>query len=391
MWIYGPAGAGKSAIMQTIAEICHALGILGGSFFFFRTGEKRNIKTHLIATLAYQLTVKYPGLYDDITLAILRNPTVFSQTLEAQVKALIIQPIIAFLDMNPRVSELPSVILVDGLDECAPEESHREIITALSGFAFSPFRVIIGSRPEYVIRNTFFLPSMVERTQTLILDDNYKPNDDIRLFLKEKFAELKSNHPQGPYLPASWPSESSIATLVQNSSGQFIYAATVMKFVDSPRHDPIKALDSVLEAQPSPGRSETPFQQLDALYHHVLGAVQDIEKVLGILHCVMLARHIYDVDEVEALLGYSNGESHTVLCDMHSLLHVPEKRGDWITFHHTSLEDFLRDPLRARHLYISPPQATAFMASCFVRDLGRKLLISTYWRSRHFLILSSQL
>ncbi len=34
MWIYGPAGAGKSAIMQTIAERCAELGILAGSFFF---------------------------------------------------------------------------------------------------------------------------------------------------------------------------------------------------------------------------------------------------------------------------------------------------------------------------------------------------------------------
>ncbi len=158
MWIYGPAGAGKSAIMQTIAELCQEAGILGGSFFFFRTGDKRNIKTYLIPTIAYQLAVKYPGFYNDITLAILRNPTVFSQNLEAQTKALIVQPMIAFLDLNLHVCGSPIIILVDGLDECCPEDSHREIITALSGLAFLPFRVIIGSRPEYIIRNTFFTP-----------------------------------------------------------------------------------------------------------------------------------------------------------------------------------------------------------------------------------------
>ncbi len=232
---------------------------------------------------------------------------------------------------------------------------------------------------------------MIDRTQTLVLDNNYKPDNDIRLFLLEKFAELKSTHPQGPYLPSPWPPESSVNKLVENSSGQFIYAATVMRFLDSPRHDPIKALDSVLKTRPSLEQSETPFQQIDALYHHVLGSVKDIAKVLGILHCVMLARQIYDVDEVEALLGYSNGESHTVLCDMHSLLNIPDKRGDWITLHHTSLEDFLRDPLRARHLYISPPRATAFMASCFARDLGRKLFIFTCSKPKYFSDLIIQL
>ncbi|KAF9059733.1 hypothetical protein BDP27DRAFT_1430935 [Rhodocollybia butyracea] len=36
-WLYGPAGAGKSAIAQTLAEACTRNGILAGSFFFWRT------------------------------------------------------------------------------------------------------------------------------------------------------------------------------------------------------------------------------------------------------------------------------------------------------------------------------------------------------------------
>lgn len=154
MWIYGPAGAGKSAIMQTIAELCQEKGILGGSFFFFRTADKRNVKTHLIATLAYQLAMKVPVLYNHITTAIQNDPYIFAQTLKAQMKALIIKPMLAIISTHPHVKHLRYIVLVDGLDECSPEETHREIITALSGFAFSPFRVIIASCPEYVIRNT---------------------------------------------------------------------------------------------------------------------------------------------------------------------------------------------------------------------------------------------
>ncbi|KIK52272.1 hypothetical protein GYMLUDRAFT_180242, partial [Collybiopsis luxurians FD-317 M1] len=36
-WLYGPAGAGKSVIAQTLAEICMERGLLVGSFFFWHT------------------------------------------------------------------------------------------------------------------------------------------------------------------------------------------------------------------------------------------------------------------------------------------------------------------------------------------------------------------
>ena len=36
MWVYGPAGSGKSAIAQTIAEMCEQEMILLASFFFFK-------------------------------------------------------------------------------------------------------------------------------------------------------------------------------------------------------------------------------------------------------------------------------------------------------------------------------------------------------------------
>lgn len=62
MWIHGPVGAGKSAIEQTIAEMCHNARILAASFFFSRNIAGRNDKSLLITTLAYQLTVSIPAI-----------------------------------------------------------------------------------------------------------------------------------------------------------------------------------------------------------------------------------------------------------------------------------------------------------------------------------------
>src|SRR6266511_2007450 len=51
-WLHGPAGAGKSAIAQSLAEILQAKGLLAGSFFFFHMDLKHNSEKPLIVTLA---------------------------------------------------------------------------------------------------------------------------------------------------------------------------------------------------------------------------------------------------------------------------------------------------------------------------------------------------
>ncbi|KAF8801497.1 hypothetical protein BYT27DRAFT_7262035 [Phlegmacium glaucopus] len=62
MWLYGPAGAGKSAIAQSIAELCHNANILAASFFFSCMAVGRNDKSRLIPTLVYQLCLSMPAI-----------------------------------------------------------------------------------------------------------------------------------------------------------------------------------------------------------------------------------------------------------------------------------------------------------------------------------------
>ncbi|PPQ93151.1 hypothetical protein CVT25_010775, partial [Psilocybe cyanescens] len=60
MWLYGAAGAGKSAIAQTIAEILDSQHFVLASFFFWRSDPQRGMAKLLVTTLAYQLAVKLP-------------------------------------------------------------------------------------------------------------------------------------------------------------------------------------------------------------------------------------------------------------------------------------------------------------------------------------------
>jgi hypothetical protein len=100
---------------------------------------------------------------------------------------------------------------------------------------------LVVSRPEQTIRDTFNAEPLCS-TKRLALDDSYRPDDDIKLFLQSRFDEIKQNHPWRDLLPPEWPSDSDLDRLVKKSSVQFIYASTVMKYLDSPYHRPLHHL-----------------------------------------------------------------------------------------------------------------------------------------------------
>ena len=60
MWVYGPARAGKSVIVQTISEMYENEMILLASFFFSRNDPFCSNFNPLIATIAYQITLNLP-------------------------------------------------------------------------------------------------------------------------------------------------------------------------------------------------------------------------------------------------------------------------------------------------------------------------------------------
>ena len=60
-WLNGPAGFGKSALAQTIAECYAAEGCLLGSFFFLQGAGDRSLMSCLIPILAHQISLTVPG------------------------------------------------------------------------------------------------------------------------------------------------------------------------------------------------------------------------------------------------------------------------------------------------------------------------------------------
>jgi len=382
LWLYGPAGAGKSAIAQSIAELLEQTGLLAAAFFFSRNAPGRNDKTPLVATLVYQLVKSIPEIRAHVLEALEGDPALFSCSIEAQIEALIVKPLNAVANdeaLSPILLSRPRLIILDGLDECRSTLAQTHIMNALSTAVkhlHIPLYFLIASRPEEDIRRAFNDQNGPGSLSfSIALDDTYRPDADILVFLQSTFDEIKRNHPSRAHLPASWPSWEDIWRLVEKSSGQFIFASTVAKYVNSHRHWPPDRL-KIIFGQSNPGQ-ETPFAELDGLYHLILSSVADIEKVKDVLMILLLDPFQGPLGKMvttcEEFLFYRPGEIHMILSDLHSIIFVPvpDNLGfKQLKFFHASLSDFLLDRSRSMDLFLDQGAAYAKCTSLAVKHIN---------------------
>ncbi|KAF5339987.1 hypothetical protein D9611_012411 [Ephemerocybe angulata] len=411
LWVTGPAGTGKTAIAGSVAETCSEQGMLAGAFFFssFSGDARRRLKRYLVPTLAYQLVPHecFQGASLEIELAIGRDPAIFELRLKDQLEALILGP---RRSIAPFLS-IPKVVIIDGLDECeappsegdepatgkhirkrreAPrtnEDEQVEILEALLHMMNEPvfpFRIILFSRPDPAIRRFFSRPT----TRTFLeifLDGKYDPESDVALFLRAKFAEIRLRHPA---LPTSWPSEDVIRLLVKSASGQFIYASTVIRYVDGPSRNPQLLLKQVLEIGICTNTKQpNPLAPLDLLYTSIMNRCPDPRLLATWI--TIIAKKVFAEGYVADTLGWKlldvprpaffwrallssyPGEADALLENVSSLLAIPP-RDDLKTkfhFYHRSFEEFLSSRRRCVDLYISEKTGTSLLIARCVHVL----------------------
>jgi len=371
IWLRGAAGAGKSAIAQTLAELCEEQGLILASYFFGRFDNTRNHPRALIATIAYQLYINIPATQAHILDAIDNDHLIFERNLVTQLATLIHQP----LQKLTQASTAPlfrRLIIIDGLDECNRDDAQRKVIDAIF-HAVNQLRVpiffLVASRPELNITTLFDLDKL-NALGRIFLDNDYGSYEDIELFLRDKFRHIQETHRLKRFLPPTWPSDATINILVSKSSGQFIYAATIIKYVESPRGQPNLRLQIIQGLRPLRNDKNMPFAELDKLYAHILSALEEVNLVLDILRfmisiatyerdpCRFMGGHInYTLSDLEFIFELDASSIATLLCDLGSLVDI---RGNGsrqcIKILHASFQDFLADPARSNEYYRDPTQ-----------------------------------
>jgi hypothetical protein len=373
LWLFGPAGAGKSAIAQSFCQKLETEGRLGASFFFKRGHPSRGNGNKLFMTIAYQLAYlrDLPRLKHAISQELEDDPTILDRSLLLQLQKLIITP---FKESIPgRIL----VIVIDGLDECEGQKIQQEILQSIAQVIrheHLPLLFFIASRPEPHISEMFCGPFLDAFHYPMNIRRSF---DDVRKYLKDEFSRIHRGHPETMAIVSRpWPSTTILEHLVEKSSGYFIYASTIIKFIDDKDFRPTERLDAIMGIGSLESPDEAPFGALDQLYIHILSQTRPaicprLRKILTVL-IAELGSPLH-ICRIEQLLELRAGDVRLALRGLHSVLSIPHTSKDEdiysveyaITVHHASFRDFLEDPNRSGNFHVGDEQRT---------DLARYIL-----------------
>jgi len=240
-WLNGLAGTGKSTIAQTFAKISFADGKLGASFFCSRDFEDRSNLQAIFPTIAFQLAYRYPLFREQLLRVLRATPGLGRESLCSQMERVIVEPL--------KVTRIRTLIIIDALDECKDDEPASAILSVLSRYVdkIPHVKFFITGRPEPRIRSGFRLESLRPITEVLKLHDveSSSVDGDIQLFFKTRLSHTAKTRSDDNFTE-DWPSSSDIDLLCKKTAGLFIYASTVVKFVESSPDTthPLKGLTS---------------------------------------------------------------------------------------------------------------------------------------------------
>ena len=349
-WLNGLAGTGKSTIAQTFAETAFADGKLGASFFCSRDFEDRSNLHAIFPTLAFQLAYQYPLFRKELLQILKVCPDVGQESLCSQMEKLIVGPL--------KATRIPTLIIIDALDECKDTEPASAILSILSRYVnkIPTVKFFITGRPEAQIYSGFHLESLVPITDIFKLHE-VKPqvvDSDIELFFQTQLANLAKNRSDCD-LTEDWPSSSDIKILCKKAAGFFIYASTAVKFVASENYLPSERL-TLLTSIPQSTTKEGKYG-VDQLYITILKqAFHDVHIdnswhyscLQVIVGTVLLIFNPLSINGLSELLKLHQSQIQSTMQPLHSLLLVPDSMDDPVLTFHKSFPDFLTDPGRCK-------------------------------------------
>jgi len=369
-WLFGPAGSGKSTIASTIArrfELATAEDpiVLGGNFMCSRLFEETKSATRIVRTIVYQLALKCKPFADALTQS--GKFDTIDQSPRDQLEGLLIEPWQASESTRLANSSTPPpqyLIVIDALDEIdgtGGSEFLRDLLSVIKENRLKGLKFFATSRPD---------PSLVSRVGEF---------GDKRLCRLEEVPIEEAQGDIKVFLSASLPNASVeiIKKVVTLADGLFIYAATILKYLDGcGPNEKVELLDKLLSkltsANPQTSAAETYL--LDELYRQVLRDVfskfhLDIRpRRLQLLHTFLCTAERTSTSTAANLCTSTNTNSYEEVADdvlkkLHAVLY--SKNGQ-VLWHHKSFPDFLFNRNRSKEFWCNQVEHDQRLAgSCF--------------------------
>jgi hypothetical protein len=322
LWLNGMAGTGKSAISTTFARNMADEGLLGATFFVDRQVAERTDPHRIVQSLAYDLAEGDHSRLHALWSVLCAKPTIMEMPLREQIKALIKKPLDATYTET-------LVIVIDGLDECAPSNRILLLSTLVDCLVGFPIKLLISSRNDQDIARRFAdIPHKPICLQERPAEEITK---DVQLYWEHNLDELCR-----PRRAADWRRSVSLDRLVELTGHLFIYAKTILKMIWKSRRNPIEELKEHITNSSHVISPTVPhkYSLLDDLYFRILGqAVCDEDdtanpihalRLRAILEVVIFARHPLTPRALSELLNLDAYELDAYLATMASVLVIPD-------------------------------------------------------------------
>jgi hypothetical protein len=294
--------------------------------------------------------------------------------MKEQIERLIARPL-----ANGKLRILPgSVFSIDALDEC-------DVLDGLEGGQLIPLladalhkfdvKLFVTSRHETTLQRMFqSLQHVSVRLHEIEADDIAQ---DVRTFFQDSFALIRTRF---NILEAGWPPAGDIELLTERTGYLFIFAATVVRFVEDTAFSPRKRLQQVLSFEPV--ASTSPYELVDQLYSRTLEAAVRVstedeavlsERLRAVLGAVLVFENPQPVSVISALLELDVYETQAIVDRLSAVLLQSSRHP--IRVFHPSFPDFLKDPSRckAEHFLIESDAHHLVLARACLRVLNLQL------------------
>ncbi|KAG8723393.1 hypothetical protein FRC09_003525 [Ceratobasidium sp. 395] len=358
-WLNGMAGTGKTTIAYSFCRRLEHSSQLAASFFCSRQLQGCHDVDQIVPTISYQLS-RFSHPFRTALSRVLENDSdVHNQPLLDQFRQLIVQPMTECKDALPTIL----VVAVDALDECEGSRG-AEFIEALLMYARDlPVKFFVTSRPDARILDSMRGQEADHTSAELRLHDLDRSivEEDIRTYLLIKI-------PSRVRL-----SVVDLDTLVERSGVLFIYAATVVRYIESDNFAWAKKRLQEVLASGSGGSASNSDRDIDALYNTILAAAfenpsrteSDRADMTQVLHTAVCAQEPLSINTMAGLLRLDSETVHAALRPLLSVLYVSDA-AKIITTLHKSFSDYLLHESRSGALYCNVKEHNAYLTRiCF--------------------------
>lgn len=380
-WLNGLAGSGKSTIARTVAHRFFETKQLAASFFFAKGGGDVGHAGKFVTSIAVQLAISVPDIYQHIGDIITERDDIPSWSLHDQWDQLVLRPL---SKLDGSGSQSSYILVVDALDECA-HDSDIQIIVRLLAEARSlksvHLRVFLTSRPEIPIRYGFRqIPDAEQQEFVLHSISSSIIDHDIFIFLEHSLRLIGQEWSLDP----TWPGEEVIRHLVQCASGLFIWAATACRFIGEGKRFAPKRLDSILKGTSSAVTGSE--KVLNEIYITILKQSISTEstdeegqelyymlrQILGSIAVLFSPLSAYSLSR---LLCVTKKDIDQTLWDLHSVLDIPKDQTKPLLLFHPSFRDFLFNKNRCGdpNFWVDEKQAHQTLADNCIRLMETSL------------------